>query len=102
MDIPSYCDTMGKQLTGWKAKVYDVIRGVEKMPMDQKSQLGASLQELNSLMDELDQSLSRLAAECPIEWSAERETIDDRLGKMQRTLAQLSEKVGLPDSIAWL
>lgn len=102
MNIISYCDTMGEQLSGWKAKIHDVIHHAEKMPVDVKTQFGAFFEELDSLMDELDNSLHRLANECPVEWSEQRDTITDRLGKMQRSLAGLSEKVGLPDSIAWL
>jgi hypothetical protein len=102
MDIESYCETMERQLTGWKAKLHDVIRGAEKMPEEEKTQFGPSLSRLNGLMDEMDQGLMRLTGECPIEWSTQRKAIEDRFGKMQRTLAQLSEKVGLPDSIAWL
>ena len=25
MDVKSYCDSVGIELTGWKAKLYDVI-----------------------------------------------------------------------------
>jgi hypothetical protein len=26
MDVSAYCDTLEKRLSGWKAKLYDVIR----------------------------------------------------------------------------
>jgi hypothetical protein len=36
MDVKSYCDTVGVELTGWKAKLYDVIRRTEKMAGNDK------------------------------------------------------------------
>ena len=102
MDVKSYCDTMGNQLIKWKAGIYDVIRGLERLPADEKSALAGSLTQLNVLTDELDAGLARLAAECPLDWTTERENIDDKLEKMRETLSGLSEKVGLPDSLAWL
>lgn len=102
MNVKSYCDTMGNQLINWKAGIYDVIRKMEKLPASDKSALTGSLEKLNTLFDEVDAGLARLAAECPMDWSLERESIDDKLEKMKGALAGLSEKVGLPDSLAWL
>ena len=36
MDVKSYCESIGSELTGWKAKLYDVIRRSEKLPGTEK------------------------------------------------------------------
>lgn len=102
MDIQSYCDLMGHQLTGWKSKINEVILTTGKLPAQQRDGFNDSLRQLNSLLIELDQCLGRLETECPIEWAEKWDTVDEKLGKMRLALSQLSDRVGLPDSIAWI
>ena len=37
MDVKSYCDSLVIELTGWKAKVYDVVRKLDKMSSGDKA-----------------------------------------------------------------
>jgi hypothetical protein len=102
MDAKSYCEQMEKQLIGWKAGIYEVLRGMERMPEDESASLAPSLTRLNALVDELDTGLAELSDQCPLEWSSQRESLDDKFARMKGTLASLSERVGLPDTLSWL
>ena len=105
MDVKSYCDNLEKQLTAWKAKIYDVIRVVDKLPDREKEEVFPSLRSLHSIVEEIDVQLEQLVTACPADWSPNRQTIDDKMNELRRTLGNLSEKVGgplIPDSLSWV
>ena len=83
MDARSYCDNVNSELTGWKAKLYDVIRKTEKLPGDHKDKVAPILGELNTLIDDLNERISLLSRECPTEWASDKAHIDERMSKMQ-------------------
>jgi hypothetical protein len=68
MDVKSYCDTVGVELTGWKAKLYDVIRRSEKMAGNDRENVKPMVAELKDMVDDLDGRIAALARECPTEW----------------------------------
>jgi hypothetical protein len=83
MDAKAYCRNVSAELTGWKAKLYDVIRKTEKLPADDRETINPMVSELNSLVDDLNQSISQLTRECPAEWDSDRANIEENISKMQ-------------------
>jgi uncharacterized protein YicC (UPF0701 family) len=102
MEVKSYCEKMDQQLKAWKAAVNEVVRGMERMSRDESAALAPSLTTLNTLADELTAGLVALSDQCPTEWSSQRESLDEKFTRMKGTLASLSERVGLPDTLSWL
>jgi hypothetical protein len=105
MDVASYCDTLEKQLNGWKAKIYDVIKIVDRLPSNEKDSTAPSVGSLHGIVDEINAELEQLRTACPADWSPNRQVIDEKMSELQQTLKQLSEKVGgplIPDSLAWV
>ncbi|UCF93660.1 MAG: hypothetical protein JSW39_05740 [Desulfobacterales bacterium] len=105
MDVKSYCDTLDGQLTGWKSKIYDVMRIVERLPPNQKESVFPSIRSLHAIVEEINTELEQLRTACPADWSPNRQTIDDKLSALRNTLKMLSEKVDgplVPDSLAWV
>ncbi len=84
MDVKSYCDTVGIELSGWKAKLYDVIRRSEKMTGDDKESVDPMVAELITMVDDLDERIAALARECPAEWSSEKSEIDNKMSTMNQ------------------
>ena len=82
MDVKSYCDSVGSELTGWKAKLYDVIRRTEKMAGDDKENIEPMVAELKDMVDDLDERIATLARECPAEWGDERSDIDGKMSQV--------------------
>ncbi|UCG07334.1 MAG: hypothetical protein JSV83_01380 [Desulfobacterales bacterium] len=82
MDVKSYCDTVAIELTGWKAKLYDVIRRSEKMTGDDKESVDPMVAELITMVDDLDERIAALARECPAEWSDHKSAIDGKMSKV--------------------
>ena len=105
MNIISYCDTLGRQLTEWKAKIYDVIRRVDALPANEKEAIFPSIRSLNSIIEEINGELEQLKSACPADWMPNRNNIDGKMSELRATLKNLSEKVGdplIPDSLSWV
>ena len=82
MDAKSYCDSVGIELTGWKAKLYDVIRKTESLPADVKKQVDPTVTELNAIVDDLNKRIELLARECPAEWSGQKSEIEGKISRL--------------------
>ncbi len=105
MDVMSYCDNLENQLTGWKAKIYDVIRTVNHLPDSEIKAVSPSIRNLHVIMEEIDNELKQLRSACPADWSPNRNVIDDKMSELHATLKTLSEKVDgplIPDSLLWV
>ena len=105
MDVKSYCDALEQQLVAWKAKIYDVIHLVDKLPDGQKENIFPSIRSLHAIVEEIDAQLELLMSACPADWSPNRQTVDQKMAELQQTLKALSEKVGgplIPDSLSWV
>ena len=105
MDVSVYCDALEKQLSGWKAKLYDVIRIVDNLSDENKETVFQSVRGLHSIVDEIDSEVEQLRTACPADWSPKRQNIDEKMAELQQTLKNLSEDAGrplIPDSLAWV
>lgn len=105
MDLSSYCDTLGTQLVGWKATIYDAIRVVDRLEADQKEAAYRSILGLHRLVDEIDAEIENLKTTCPADWSPNRRSIEANLRELQQTLKTLSDRIHgpiIPDSLSWL
>jgi len=105
MDVSAFCDTLEKQLSDWKAQLYDVIRIVDKLTDENIETVYPSIQVLHSIVDEIDSEVEQLRTACPADWSPNRQNLDTKMAELQQTLKNLSEDVGgplIPDSLAWV
>jgi len=46
-DVQKYCDNVVTELSVWKAKIYDVVRRIEKASSGDKAKLGDQLNDLH-------------------------------------------------------
>ena len=81
MDAKSYCDSVGIELTSWKAKLYDVIRKTESLA-DEDEKVGSTLTELHDIVDDLNKRIEWLSHECPVDWVGPKEEIEDKISLM--------------------
>lgn len=68
MEIKDYCKNMDMELTLWKAKLYDVMNKMDKLPTGRKQRMYEEVNGLHILMTELDDRVEALRKECPTEW----------------------------------
>ena len=83
MDVRDYCDSLVSELTGWKSKMYDLIRRLEKVPSGDKEKVLPYVNDLNMIFEELDNRVARLRNECPTEWDPEKIEVDGALGQIR-------------------
>jgi hypothetical protein len=93
MDVKSFCDTAGKDLIGWKAKLYDVIRKTENLSQADKGEVAPLVKDLNQLVDDLDGHINLLADECPLEWETQKNEIQEKLSQVSTKYNELDGAV---------
>jgi hypothetical protein len=76
MHAKYYCETMYSELTGLKARIYDIYRALDKMPKANKDKLIPQTTELHALMENLSEKIDRLKQECPVDWRAQKSGIE--------------------------
>lgn len=79
MEIKEYCRIMDMELTGWKAKLYDVVSKIDRMPTGNKQRMYEDVNALHIIMAELDDKIEKLRTDCPTEWKPERANIASKL-----------------------
>ncbi len=84
MDAKSYCDGLNNGLVGWKAKLYDTIRKMDSLKGHQKETVQQIVDNLNQVIDDLDTRIERLASECPVDFTTDRDEIDGRLDHLEK------------------
>jgi len=68
MDMRNYCDSMYDELTWMKARLYDIFRVIEQMPVEARAKIRPQTDELSLLVGDLSRRIDRLMAECPMDW----------------------------------
>jgi len=77
MDIKVYCDSMYTELTGMKARLYDILRVIEQMPRESQAKIRPQTSELHIMVGDLSRRIDRLMTECPADWSKEKLEIEE-------------------------
>jgi len=90
MDVDTFCGAMQTEINSLKARVYDIMRAVEKVK-DKKKVKAVQLAELHALIDHLSAMNDKLARACPIDWSREKKAIETKK-------SELVEKIDIWDS----
>ena len=82
---------MQAEITSLKARVYDIMRSVEKIKDKKKKEKAAELAHLHDLIEHLSEMNDKLAKECPLDWSKEKKEIEAKK-------LELTEKIDIWDS----
>jgi predicted nuclease with TOPRIM domain len=83
MHVRDYCDNVSAELTGWKVKMYDVMRKLEKVPSGDKEKLQPYLNDIHMILESLNDRIAQLRTECPVSWDPQKKEVDEVLGKIQ-------------------
>jgi hypothetical protein len=91
MDVNSFCEMMQSEINSLKARVYDIMRAVEKIKGKKTKKQAAQLADLHALIEHLSEMNNKLEIACPLEWSKEKKEIEAKK-------AELHEKIDIWDS----
>ena len=90
MDVQDFCKGMENEMTAWKAKLYDVVRKVDKLGSAEKEKVLPNIEDLHMFLEEMSDRLETLKTECPSDWSPIKKDIDrgtvDMRGKYEETM----------------
>ena len=81
MDVKDYCESVGNELTAWKAKMSDISQKAAALKDVDREKAEPIVKELNAIMDDIDQRIATLARECPSEWSDDKSDIDSKISR---------------------
>ena len=102
MNVLDYCNGLETELTAWKAKLYDVIRKIDKLSSADREKMLMNIQDLNIIFTDLEDKIESLKTECPSEWGPQRKEIDgahiDMRSKYEETLEYIgkAQPVSIP------
>jgi hypothetical protein len=82
MNVKDYCKNVDMELTLWKAKLYEVMSKMEKLPTGDKQKMYEHVNGLQIVMTELDDRIDSLRTECPTEWNPQQEMIAGKLSDL--------------------
>jgi predicted nuclease with TOPRIM domain len=83
MDVKDYCSSLAIELNGWKAKMYDVVRKLDKVSSGDKQKVVPMVNELHMILEELDDRVARLRKECPAQWEPDKIDIENKVQTMK-------------------
>ena len=90
MDIENFCTYMRDEMTGWKAKSYDLMRHMEKMSPGPDENRAASIAEMGAIIDRVEQLLEKLEKECPTHWDSEKAELDHMICDIRKRWSEAS------------
>ena len=76
MDVQDYCKSMETEMTAWKAKLYDIIRKVDKLGTAEREKILPNIEDLHIFLEEMSGRVEKLKTECPSDWSPVKKDIE--------------------------
>jgi hypothetical protein len=85
-DVHGYCDNVVAELTVWKAKIYDVVRRIDKLASGDKAKFGDQVNDLHMFIEELENRIGRLRTECPSDWKSDQAEMESKFDYLKGKL----------------
>jgi len=84
MDVKDYCRSIEIELNGWKTKMYDMVRKVDKLRSADKSRVSAQVEGLHKHIEDIERIVNTLQNECPADFGPQRKKIDATQSEMKQ------------------
>jgi hypothetical protein len=94
MDVMDYCKGMEMELTAWKAKLYDLMRKVDRLGTSEREKILANVEDLHIFLTEMSDRIEQLKNECPTEWSPQKKDIEEGHIDMRSKYEETMEYIG--------
>ena len=94
MDVQDYCKGLEMEMTAWKAKLYDVIRKVDKLGSAEKEKVLPNIEDLHIFLEEMTDRVNTLKTECPSDWSPIKKEIEDSSLNMRGKYEETMDYIG--------
>jgi len=84
MDVKDYCRSIEIELNGWKTKMYDMVRKVDKLRSADKDRVSAQVVDLHKHIEDIERIVSTLQNECPADFSPQKKEIESTQSEMKQ------------------
>ena len=95
--VKGYCDNVVTELSVWKAKIYDVVRRIDKLSSGDKAKVSDQVNDLHIFVEELESRIDRLRTECPTDWNPDQIEIETKMRDMETTWKDVWQDVSPGD-----
>lgn len=72
MEIKDYCTNVTAELAGWKAKLDDVVRRLDRVSTGDKERVVSEVNELHIIADEMFDRIEGLNKACMTSWQPQK------------------------------
>lgn len=76
MDAKDYCRSVEVELYGWKARMYDMVRKVDKLRSSEKEKITARVEELHGHISDMERLIEQLQTECPVDFGPQKDQLE--------------------------
>ena len=94
MDVLDYCKGLENEMTAWKAKLYDVMRKIDKLGSAEKEKVLPNIEDLHMFLEEMTDRVETLKTECPSDWSPLKKEIEDSSINMRGKYEDTMDYIG--------
>ncbi len=84
MDAKNYCRSIETELYAWKAKMYDMIRKVDRLRGSDKEKVASRVDELHKNIQDMEQIIEQLQTKCPIDFGPQKQQIEEKTAGMKK------------------
>jgi hypothetical protein len=97
IDVKDYCGSLVTELSGWKAKVNDVTRKLDRVSSGDKEKVVPMVNELHMILEELDDRVERLKRDCPTQWEPGKSDLEGKFHTMKTKWEEVWKNVSPGD-----
>lgn len=83
MELKDYCRSVEVELYGWKAKMYDMIRKVDKLRSADQDRMQSQVEVLHQHIEEMENIIHQLQTECPVEFGTQKRQVEEKSTEMR-------------------
>jgi hypothetical protein len=84
MEVKDYCRSVEVELYGWKAKMYDMVRKVDKLRGSEKDKIASQIEQLHKHIEDMQRIIDQLQTECPVEFGPQKKEIEESADGMKK------------------
>jgi len=93
MHVKDYCEGSKSELMEWKAKVKDIFSKLNGIPIGDKEALSPVVNELQTIINEINDQIEFLNKECPADWDLQKKEIYGKFSSLNKKIREVLEKL---------
>ncbi len=84
MDAKDYCRSIEVELNGWKTKMYNMVRKVDKLRNADRDKLSTRVADLHKHIEDIERIVNTLQTECPADFGPQKKEVDATQSAMKK------------------